>query len=655
MIIVLSGIIVASFGQAVSNKATNFKGDGEIFWEEHFDWGDAAGTKVNLYGETWTLPNEWQLTDTDTTGMFWFWTTPHTIISQWTEELPFQSTTADNGYMMLPNDWYNTIDDTDINCNNGFILPLMDFSAHPTVVIKFEQSFMGYSSWTAGVWVSADAFGDDTDTLAHWAYYDTDEGARHKDRPKDGASGQPVIFEANLTAAAGGMSDVTVKINWENTRLYYWVIDDMTFSEAADNDVQIGWVTLEWEMGVVDRSANHWFMMPKSQLGGNYYTDFEAFTRNFGEFGQTGVGLNVKIDKAGTEVYNKTSPNVELLPLYVDTLRINDSIDGGYAPTEYGHYRMTYDIKQDQEEQLPSDNFRVFEFHVTDSVYSHGDDTSDYPRMTGKERYGNLTEGWIDWVRFRIQEDCEVNSLSVFIQGGDESIDFRYVVYAMDEFAEEGDPDRYEMLVSEFVDLDSSMYWDWDLNLPIGTWVTLPFEKDGEGEFFMAGEVYYAGIQYWYDTDSLLGRRNRNMTVGSDKGIKNQPGSDDGYSSGYSIDQIDWYYYSLDNLMIRLNINNDDNIVDGIEGSDAINALEQNYPNPFNRSTDINFALASGAEVNIEVCDITGRKVMEINEGHKPAGKHKVTLNAENLSSGVYYYTLITDNFRETKKMVISR
>jgi len=191
------------------------------------------------------------------------------------------------------------------------------------------------------------------------------------------------------------------------------------------------------------------------------------------------------------------------------------------------------------------------------------------------------------------------------------------------------------------MDMDSSLH---------GTWLTMPFEKDGEGEFLEAGIDYYAGVQYWYDTDSLRGRRGRNLEIGGDRAIKKHR-----WSSGYSLDQIDWWYYPKEDLMIRLNINNNDNIIDGIPGSDALNALEQNYPNPFNKHTDINYSVASGTDVNIEVCDITGRKVLEINEGYKPAGKHKLTLNAESLSAGIYYYTLITNNYRDTKKMVISK
>jgi hypothetical protein len=83
-------------------------------------------------------------------------------------------------------------------------------------------------------------------------------------------------------------------------------------------------------------------------------------------------------------------------------------------------------------------------------------------------------------------------------------------------------------------------------------------------------------------------------------------------------------------------------------------SLEQNYPNPFNPGTTIRFNLSKGSNVNIRIFDITGREVEHIVKGEMvQAGTHEVKFNAAKLSSGVYFYTLETDNFRETKKMML--
>ncbi len=82
--------------------------------------------------------------------------------------------------------------------------------------------------------------------------------------------------------------------------------------------------------------------------------------------------------------------------------------------------------------------------------------------------------------------------------------------------------------------------------------------------------------------------------------------------------------------------------------------LSQNYPNPFNPVTKINFDLPVDSKVTMLIYDITGREVAKLLNGEfKKAGYHTTNFNASSLSSGVYFYSLSTDAFRMTKKMVV--
>ena len=86
--------------------------------------------------------------------------------------------------------------------------------------------------------------------------------------------------------------------------------------------------------------------------------------------------------------------------------------------------------------------------------------------------------------------------------------------------------------------------------------------------------------------------------------------------------------------------------------------LEQNYPNPFNPITKIRFNIpplegARGRIVKLVIFDILGRKVeILINEQLKP-GIYEVDFDADGLSSGVYFYALITNDFSEIKRMML--
>ena len=90
----------------------------------------------------------------------------------------------------------------------------------------------------------------------------------------------------------------------------------------------------------------------------------------------------------------------------------------------------------------------------------------------------------------------------------------------------------------------------------------------------------------------------------------------------------------------------------------AVNALEQNYPNPFNPQTTIAYSLKERGRVKIDVYNVNGELVKTLLDENRDAGADKVTWNGTNnanqpVSSGVYFYKLVANNFAQTKKMVL--
>lgn len=82
-------------------------------------------------------------------------------------------------------------------------------------------------------------------------------------------------------------------------------------------------------------------------------------------------------------------------------------------------------------------------------------------------------------------------------------------------------------------------------------------------------------------------------------------------------------------------------------------ALMQNYPNPFNPSTRIKYSVPQSSNVELKVFDILGNEVATLVNEEQSAGNYKVNFDAAGLSSGMYFYKLQTDNFVETKKMLL--
>jgi hypothetical protein len=125
--------------------------------------------------------------------------------------------------------------------------------------------------------------------------------------------------------------------------------------------------------------------------------------------------------------------------------------------------------------------------------------------------------------------------------------------------------------------------------------------------------------------------------------------SDGGYvlagSSFHSIPNgTDYYVVKL--LPIITNIN--ENSLPGGEIT-----LSQNYPNPFKQTTKIEFQLRKSGSLALKVYDFTGREMVNLVDEFKPAGKYEVEFNGAGLKNGIYFYTLITGDFIETKKMFL--
>lgn len=81
--------------------------------------------------------------------------------------------------------------------------------------------------------------------------------------------------------------------------------------------------------------------------------------------------------------------------------------------------------------------------------------------------------------------------------------------------------------------------------------------------------------------------------------------------------------------------------------------LYQNYPNPFNPATNIKFALPKTATVKIDVFNVLGQHVTTLLNEKKPAGYHIINFDANRFASGMYFYTIQTDNFSKVKKMLL--
>ena len=81
--------------------------------------------------------------------------------------------------------------------------------------------------------------------------------------------------------------------------------------------------------------------------------------------------------------------------------------------------------------------------------------------------------------------------------------------------------------------------------------------------------------------------------------------------------------------------------------------LEQNYPNPFNPTTQISYQITKDGFVNLTVYNTLGEVVEELINKYQKKGKYSVEFNANGLSSGVYFYKIVSGNFTKVNKMLL--
>lgn len=99
-----------------------------------------------------------------------------------------------------------------------------------------------------------------------------------------------------------------------------------------------------------------------------------------------------------------------------------------------------------------------------------------------------------------------------------------------------------------------------------------------------------------------------------------------------------------------LNVSTDDHDIPA-----SNNIWLSNYPNPFNPVTTISYSLPKSCEVTLNIYNIKGELVEILINTEQQAGEHSIVWNAEDVSSGIYFYQIKTDESVKTKKCVIMK
>ncbi len=94
-------------------------------------------------------------------------------------------------------------------------------------------------------------------------------------------------------------------------------------------------------------------------------------------------------------------------------------------------------------------------------------------------------------------------------------------------------------------------------------------------------------------------------------------------------------------------------VEDNVEPNNSTYEVSQNFPNPFSGKSYVTVSLDEGSNLNMDVFTLTGQKVSSQNYGSLSSGSHTLTIDANNLPSGVYFYTITAGENKSTHKMIV--
>ena len=432
-------------------------------------------------------------------------------------------------------------------------------------------------------------------------------------------SDNPTLVEFDITSAAGGQEQIWVRFRWSGTWGYSWEIDDIQIYETPANDIRIDnylsytdyFTTGIWEAGV----------FAEGQLTS---LDAAAKVYNVGYLDQeeTSMTLTVNGSEAGM------SDPITLGYQAVDTLRVT------YDMAAVGSYDLTYDVAAMNEDENPANNTASQSFEVSSLHYGRDNGT-----MTGVFP-GEGTDDFIALNPFDIFEDVTIYAIDVAIVAGSEN-GTPVVAHLFDGFDDNYLAEQYGGLVASTAELDLAANFSNDGSEEPGdiVWYTLvledPYTAPG-GTVLAAGFEHYGGssVQIW---ESQFAYDQTCFVYGP-------------FGSGGAYD----WYYTNETPMVRLNL--DPNATNTVAVEEVNTEAFQLYPlapNPAAENTRLQYRLDQPADVSVEVYDVTGKLVQQLNRGTQGAGYHSITLDVSAFDAGVYTMTLNVNGARATERLLV--
>ena len=529
----------------------------------------------------------------------------------------------------------------------------VDCSGFDNVIVEFDTWYQSYSTEKCFVVVSTD--GTFPTDLTPDTEHDPANGIYELFPEISGEvqanTGNPSTRRINISASAGGQSQVWVRFNWTGTWGYAWFIDRVCIAEQPANDIALNY-------GVVSHNgtSEEYGRVPLSQVGGSVNCAGEVF--NFGSAEQSNVMMSMDVvNSMDYPVLSESFGENEMYGVgddgYYD---LTTSISGPVASDEsvyfskdvnmdssvpadtYSATFMAWSDEDSEGGEYFTDNTATREFALTENLYSTDGigvySLPDVSRM-GTNNFTGGSDGFMMMSHYDISEATNVAGVTILLDsydwgnsftepvttaGGELVVAIRGTQFTEDE-DEDGEPD--ETFDPANVIATSDFYLVTQADVDNG-FITIPFPSP----VYLTEDTYYVSVEMYSNGNAT------DISILDDETI-GQPS----YLSIIYIPGDDWYTNGTA-AAIRMILG--DSV--GMEEDNVISGLSI-YPNPSNGI--VNIDLDENGEFTVEITDIVGKVVSKNNINSN------TTLNLNRLDKGVYFVTVSNDQTMKTTKVII--
>jgi hypothetical protein len=656
-----------------SSVSGSKSGADQVFFSEDFSNG-FAGQGAN---GTWTTG--------DLQGNLWFHTFPLGMPNGYNPDAPLtgpaadvygeflpnfygtgviESETDDNGFMMLDADRWNSIATDPLQTGVAFltsneitsslISPVIDLSAAEGqgVYLTFAQDFrFCCNDYGFNIDVSTDG-GTTWLLIDYWITLDA--------AGNDNLVGTGSIDISELTVSSTDLSNFRFRFRWFDAGAvatagstpshYYIMLDDINLISAPTNEIAIGRTFMNNYFDYPGIGEDTEYVKRFSYWNQPQYItrpfNFAAIATNNGVADQTNVQLEVVFTAPNMTTQTFLSPEGFTLPAgATDTLRILDVVpDLWDYPASEGTYSATFQIIQNEEDELPGNNIgtarttRISLDEINPAFFQNDRNAiSNLPLPADAQDviHGNRFVFTEPEVANRVITHIEF----VLLNSGTSITVPGEIIFLNVRTGSVYDPEDDNNVITRLFETEEIQFIIEPGSIsaggaPIWNSVELPTPILIEPDLIYQGEVEIPASD---GPIAFVGLSNDNES---------------GASVVANLEDMAWGSYTDIATMIRFRTQ-EVFTINTVSYESGIK-LTQNYPNPFVDHTTIQYQLDETSNVRLEVYDINGKLMFADNLGLRVVGSaNTYDFQRGNLAAGIYTYSLITDNDRVTRKMTI--